>query len=141
MTITYTITSAVITGGTSIPTSASSVDLPVGAALGWLSVFFSLLTITTQKSFKTLTVKQGKHNTIKLLAQGKLDSMANIISQAMQDGNISPTEFLRHIILWSIETIKSAENLSFQYVESTSGPKALPVLLSIIVSSFITVFF
>ena len=38
--ITYTITSAVITGGTSIPTSASSVDLPVGAALGWLSVFF-----------------------------------------------------------------------------------------------------
>ena len=30
-----------------------------------------------------------------LLAQGKLDSIANNISQAMQDGNISPTEFHR----------------------------------------------
>ena len=36
-----------------------------------------------------------KHDSIKLLAQGKLDSTANIISQALQDGNISPTEFHR----------------------------------------------
>ena len=28
-----------------------------------------------------------------LLAQGKLDSIADTISQAMQDGDISPTEF------------------------------------------------
>ena len=28
-----------------------------------------------------------------LLAQGKCDSIADIISQAMQDGDISPTEF------------------------------------------------
>ena len=28
-----------------------------------------------------------------LLAQSKLDSMADIISQAMQDGDISPSEF------------------------------------------------
>ena len=45
------------------------------------------------KISKTLTAKQGKHNSIKLLAQSKLDSIANIISQAMQYGDISPTEF------------------------------------------------
>ena len=52
-------------------------------------------------SFLTLTVKQGKHNTIKLLAQSKLGSMVNIISQAMQDRNISPTEF--HRVLQEVE--------------------------------------
>ena len=36
-----------------------------------------------------------KHDPIKLLAQGKLDNTANIISQALQDGDISPTEFHR----------------------------------------------
>ena len=34
-----------------------------------------------------------KHDSIKLLAQGKLDSIANITSLEMQDGDISPTEF------------------------------------------------
>ena len=31
---------------------------------------------------------QEKHDAIKLLAQIKLDSIANIISQAMQDGDL-----------------------------------------------------
>ena len=46
-------------------------------------------------------MKQGKHNAIKLLALSKLDSIADIISQAMQDGEISPTEF--HKVLQKIE--------------------------------------
>ena len=87
------ITSAVITGGASIATSASVVGLPVGTALAGFIVFFSLLTFATQKSLKTFTVKHGKHNAI--------DSMANIISQAMQDWNISPTEF--HRVLQEVE--------------------------------------
>ena len=33
------------------------------------------------KSFKTFTVKQEKHDAIKLLAESKLDSIANIISK------------------------------------------------------------
>ena len=63
--------------------SASGVGLAVGAVLVGLSVFFSLLMVATWKSLKTLAVKQGKHNAVKLLAQSKLDSMANIILQAM----------------------------------------------------------
>ena len=40
-------------------------------------------------------MKQGKHDAIKLLAQAKLDSISDIISQAMQDVDFSPTEFLK----------------------------------------------
>ena len=87
------ITSTVITGGISIAAFASSVGLPVGIALSRTSLLLSLATVITRKSFKTFTVKQEKHDAIKLLAQSKLESIANIISQAMQDGDISPTEF------------------------------------------------
>ena len=38
-------------------------------------------------------MKQEKHDVIKPLAQSKLDSAADIISQAMQDGDISFIEF------------------------------------------------
>ena len=87
------ITSTAITGGISIVAFASGVGLRVGAALGRTNLLLSLATVITRKSFKTSTIKQVKHNSIKLLAQSKLDNIANIISQAMQDGNISPTEF------------------------------------------------
>ena len=83
------ITSAVITGGTSIAAFASGVGLPVGIVISGTRLLLSLATAITRKSFKTFTVKQEKHDSIKLLAQSKLDSIANIISQAMQDGDLS----------------------------------------------------
>ena len=79
-----------ITGGVAIAASANGVGLPVGIAL-----LIFLATVITQKSFKIFTVKQEKHDTIKLLPQSKLDSIANTIFQAMQHGDISPTEFLK----------------------------------------------
>ena len=42
-------------------------------------------------------MKQGKHDAIMLLAQSNLDSIADIISQAMQDGDIYPTEFHKEL--------------------------------------------
>ena len=62
---------------------------------------FSLVTVITRKSFKIFIVKQEKHDAIKLLAQSKLDSIANIILQAMQDEDASPAEF--HKILQEVE--------------------------------------
>ena len=87
------ITSAVIAGEASITAFASGVGLPVGAALGGIGVVLSLLTVVTRKFSRNQTVNQGKHDAIILLAQSKLDSIADITSQAMQDGDISPTEF------------------------------------------------
>ena len=87
------ITMTVITGGISIAAFASGVGLPVGIALSVTSLLLSPGTATTRMFFKIFIVKQEKHDAIKLLAQSKLDSIANIISQAMQSGDISPTEF------------------------------------------------
>ena len=95
------ITSTVITGRISITAFTSSVGLPVGIALGETGIFLSLTTAITQKSFKILTVKQEKHDAIKLLAQSKVDSITNIISKAKLDGGISPTEF--HKVLQEVE--------------------------------------
>ena len=89
------ITSTVITGGISIAALASGVGLPVGIALGGTNQLLSLATAISQKSFKIFTIKQEKHDAIKLLSQSKLDSIANIISQAMQDGDISPLNFTK----------------------------------------------
>ena len=93
-------TSTVITGGISIAPFASGVGLPVDIALSGTSLL-SLATAITRKSFKIFTVKQEKHNAIKLLAKSKLDSMANIISQRMQNRDISPIEF--HKVLQEVE--------------------------------------
>ena len=87
------ITSTGITGGVSIAAFVSAAGLPVGIALSETSILFSRATVITRKSFKIFTVKPEKHNVTKVLAQSKLDSMCNIISQAMQGGDISSIEF------------------------------------------------
>ena len=89
------ITSTVITGGIRVAAFAKDVGLPVGIALSETSLLLSLATTITRKSFKIFTVKHEKHDAINLFAQSKLDSITNIISQTMQDGHISPTEFYK----------------------------------------------
>ena len=86
-------TSTVITGKISIAAFASCLGLPVSIALSRTSLLLSLATAITRNSFKIFTVKQEKHDAVKLLPKSKLDSIANIISQAMQDEDISPIEF------------------------------------------------
>ena len=95
------ITWTVITGGISIAAFASGIGLPVAIALSGTSLILSLAMVIAQKYFKIFTVKQEKHDSIKLLAQSKLDSIPNTISQAMQDGDISPAEF--HKVVQKVE--------------------------------------
>ena len=83
---------------------ASGVGLPLGLALSGTSLLLSLAIVITRKSSKTFSMKQEKHDTIKLLAQSKLDSIADIISQAMQDGDISSIEF--HKVLQEVEKFR-----------------------------------
>ena len=90
-----------ITGGLSIAEFASGVGLPVGIALSGTSLLLSLTAVVIRKSSRIFTVKQEKHDTIKLLPQSKLDSIADIISQAMQHGDISSTSV--HKVLQEVE--------------------------------------
>ena len=82
-----------ITVGPTIPAFCSGAGQPVGTALGGLGVVLSLLMVATRTFWRGPDVKQAKHDATMLLAQSKLDSITDIISQAMQDGDISPTEF------------------------------------------------
>ena len=97
-----------ITGGISIAVFSSGVGLPFGIALSGTNLLLSLATGITRKSFKIFIVKQEKHDAIKLLAQGNLDSITNIIPQAMQDGDISPTEF--HKVLLEVEKYRKLKD-------------------------------
>ena len=101
------ITSTVITGGSSTAASSVPAVLVYPFTLSGTSLILSLATGITQKSFKIFTVKQEKHDSMKLLAQSKLDSIANTISQAMQDGDISPAEF--HKVLQEVEKYRKVK--------------------------------
>ena len=90
------ITSTVITGGISIAAPASGVGLPVDMVLGGTSLFFSLANVITRNSFKMFMVKQEKQDAIKLLAQSKLGSIANIISQQCKTEISLPMNFTRY---------------------------------------------
>ena len=96
--------STVITGGVSMATFASGVGLTVGIAFSKTSLFFSLATAITKEYYKIFTIKQEKHDSIKLLAQSKSDSIANIILEALQDGEISSLEF--HKVLKEVENYR-----------------------------------
>ena len=95
------ITSTVIAGGISIAAFASDVGLPVGISLNGTRLLLFLAAAITRKPFNIFPIKQEKYDAIKLLAQTKLDSISNVISQEMQDGDSSPTEF--HKVLQEVE--------------------------------------
>ena len=87
------VTLTVITAGASIAAFTSGVGLSFGIALSKTSLTFSHSKVITQKSFRKFTIKQEKKYGNKLITQRKLYSIADIISQAMQDGDISSLEF------------------------------------------------
>ena len=60
-----------------------------------------MATSVTRKTISIFNSKEKKHDDIRLLAQSKLDSISETISQAIQDENVSPTEF--HKILQETE--------------------------------------
>ena len=95
------ITTTAITGGISIAAIANGIGFPVGINLSATSLRLSLATTITRKTMSIFKSKEKKHEHIRLLAQSKLDSISETISQAIQDENVSPTEF--HKILQETE--------------------------------------
>ena len=98
------ITTTAISGGVSIAALASGIGLPVGISLSATSMLLSLATTITRKTISIFKSKEKKHDDILLLAQSKLDSISETISQAIQDEKFSPTEF--HKILQETENYR-----------------------------------
>ena len=98
------ITTTAITGGISIAALASGIGLPIGIGLSATSLLLSLATTITRKTMSIFKSKEKKHDDIRLLAQSKLDSISETISQAIQDEKVCPTEF--HKILQETENYR-----------------------------------
>ena len=78
--------------------------MPVGIGLSGTSLLLSLATTITRKTMSIFKSKEKKHDDIRLLAQSKLDSISDTISRAIQNENVSPTEF--HKILQETENYR-----------------------------------
>ena len=80
-----------------IISSASIVGIPAGIASASLTLIFSLTTGIIKKSLSIATNKNKKHDKVLMLAKSKLDSIKNLVSQALTDIEISHEEFNRII--------------------------------------------
>ena len=72
----------------------SIVGAPVGIASASFILFFSLTTGIVKKLLKITGNKKKKHDKILTLAKSKLNSIENLISQALIDMEISHEEFI-----------------------------------------------
>ena len=74
--------------------SASVVGAPIGIAGASFTLILSLATGITKKLLSTIRNKKKKHDRILMMAKSKLDSIKSLISQALNDMEISHEEFV-----------------------------------------------
>ena len=82
------------TGGISIVSFISTIGAPVGIASASFTLIFSLSTGIIKKLLNITRNKKKKHDEILMLAKSKLDSIESLISQALNDMDISHEEFI-----------------------------------------------
>ena len=76
-------------GGVSITSFATIVSAPVGIQSASLTLFFSLTKGIVKKLLNTTRKKKEKYDKILMLAKSKLNSIETLISQALNDMDIS----------------------------------------------------
>ena len=82
------------TGGISIISFTTAIGAPVGIASARFTLIFSLTTGIIEKLLNTTIKKKKKHDQILVLAKSKYSSIEALISQALNDINISHKEFI-----------------------------------------------
>lgn len=79
------------TGGVAL--LATGIAAPAGLGLGVAAVVCGLLGASSKFVGRRLAVKAKKHNDIRVLAESKLNTIADYVSTAITDGEISAPEF------------------------------------------------
>ena len=82
------------TGGISIISFTTTIGAPVGIASASFTLIFSLTTGIIKKLLSTTIKKKKKHDQILMLAKSKYNSIEALISQALNDIDISHEEFI-----------------------------------------------
>ena len=82
------------TGGISIISFTTTIGAPVGIASASFTLIFSITTGIIKKLLSTAIKKKKKHDQILMLAKSKYNSIEALISQALNDIDISHKEFI-----------------------------------------------
>ena len=82
------------TGGISIISFTTTIGAPVGIASASFTLIFSITTGIIKKLLSTTIKKKKKHDQILMLAKSKYNSIEALISQALNDIDISHEEFI-----------------------------------------------
>ena len=82
------------TGGTSIISFTSVIGVPVGIESVSFNLIFSLLTGSIKKLLNITRKKKKRHDQILVLAESKFNSIETLISQVLNDLDISHEEFI-----------------------------------------------
>ncbi|XP_057304389.1 uncharacterized protein LOC130641560 [Hydractinia symbiolongicarpus] len=84
---------SVITSGVGIGSMLSGIGVPLTVAMGGITIAVGISQAGLRNAGKRLGVKSEKHESIRLLAETKLNSIVDLISKAMENGVISDHEF------------------------------------------------
>ena len=82
------------TGGITIISFTSTIGVPVGIVSASFTLIFSITTGIIKKLLSTTIKKKKKHDQILMLAKSKYNSIEALISQALNDIDISHKEFI-----------------------------------------------
>ena len=82
------------TGGISIISFTSTIGVPVGIVSASFTLIFSITTGIIKKLLTTAIKKKKKHDQILMLAKSKYNSIETLISEVLNDINISHKEFM-----------------------------------------------
>ena len=80
--------------GVSIMSFTSIIGVPAGIASTSFTLLFSITTGIIKKLRSKIRIKKKKHDKILMLAKNKLNSIETLISQALNDMEISHEEFI-----------------------------------------------
>ena len=84
----------VTSGGVSIASFATVIEIPVGITSASLSLAFSLCMGLVKNLLKAIRNKKEKHNKIAMLARSKLNSIESKISETLINNQISHENFI-----------------------------------------------
>ena len=85
---------SVTSSGISIISFASAIGVPTGIASACFTLIFSITTGIIKKLLNITRKKKKRHDKILMLAKSKLNSIESLISQALNDLDISHEEFI-----------------------------------------------
>ena len=85
---------SVNTRGISIISFTSTIGVPVGIVSASVTLIFSITTEIIKKLLSTTIKKKKKHDQILMLARSKYNSIEALLSEVLNDTNISHKDFI-----------------------------------------------